>query len=538
VRLISSFDNYRRIAALRVVLTMAAMLASFQIASSSPDIQAAASVYFVYSCILLLLALSGLEPNCRVSLRADVLICSLILVAGYPVSSFLFLLFPFFILMASFIFGQAEGRLITISSLLGYLLSVTYSAEDIPWNALLLRMSFLFGLGFLIAHWGGAEVNVKRQLALLRDVSELSNLRFGVEQTTQNVLEKIRHFFHAELCLAIYMEDGSNEYEIIEAAADKQPVLQARRMPAEVAEVMLGPSPTEVIVYRRTWLKHVACIGWDPATSGKWESKPADLAQCVADSLNACSFISVPLPAQSHKGRLYIASGCNNYAVDQAAFLYEAVQQAFRVLVQIRLMDRLANQAAEDERKRIAANLHDSVIQPYVGLKIGVEAICQKVKADNPVYFEILQLADRTKDVISDLRHNVDQLRRQEDEATIPIVAALEKQAARFREHYGVAVEIDCPEQVLVVDRLARELLQLVAEGLSNVVRHTSVKRCTVGLYKDGSNVCLSIENEYRFATPQQFTPKSIMERAAALCGQASVTQTDGMTRVLVRIPT
>lgn len=517
---------------------MAAMLASFQIGPPSPLVQTALAVYFGYSCILLLLAPFGIEPSCRLSFRADVLICTLVLTTGYPSSSFLFLLFPFFILMASFIYGESEGRLITISSLLGYLFSVAYNASHIPWDTLLPRTGFLLGLGFLIAHWGGAEVNLKRQLALMRDVSELSNLRFGVDQTAQNVLEKIRRFFHAELCLVIYLDDGSSEYEFLEAVTNKEPVLRAKKMPAEVAEVMLRLPPTEVIVCRRTWSKPVACLSWDAANPEKWERRPAGLVQPAAEFLNAGSFISVPLPAQSFKGRLYIASGSNNYAVDQAAFLHEVVQQAFRVLVQIKLMDRLANQAAEDERKRIAANLHDSVIQPYIGLKIGMEAICRKVKADNPVYSDILQLTDRTRNVILELRDNVEQLRKQEDEATVPIVAAVEKQVARFREHYGIDVAIDCAETIIVADRLAKELLQLVAEGLSNVARHTNVKRCTVGLYRDGANVCLSIENEYGLAVPQQFTPKSIMDRAAALCGRASVTQADGMTRVLVRIPT
>ncbi|MFD2270613.1 hypothetical protein ACFS07_04395 [Undibacterium arcticum] len=58
-------------------------------------------------------------------------------------------------------------------------------------SRLLLRTTFLLALGYMIAYWGGSEVaQKKRRLALLRDVSQLSNPRFGVDHTIASVLEK------------------------------------------------------------------------------------------------------------------------------------------------------------------------------------------------------------------------------------------------------------------------------------------------------------------------------------------------------------
>jgi signal transduction histidine kinase len=47
------------------------------------------------------------------------------------------------------------------------------------------------------------------------------------------------------------------------------------------------------------------------------------------------------------------------------------------VLHNIILVDQLASDAANAERQRIAFDLHDRVIQSYVGLQMGSEAVRQ-----------------------------------------------------------------------------------------------------------------------------------------------------------------
>ena len=78
-------------------------------------------------------------------------------------------------------------------------------------------------------------------------------------------------------------------------------------------------------------------------------------------------------------------------------------------------------------------------------------------------------------------------------------------------------------DRLPVNDRLAAEVLHLVAESLSNVRRHTPSTRATIGLTCRNGHLILCIEDDGAWnGTPVSFTPRSITERAEALGGQTS----------------
>jgi len=104
----------------------------------------------------------------------------------------------------------------------------------------------------------------------------------------------------------------------------------------------------------------------------EWRRADPDACGHVADLLDAEGFISATLPLR--KGRvLIIVTGARLKRTD-ASFLKHIVQQAFPVIETIDLLDRLASEAAFRERQTIARDLHDSTIQPYIGLRHAVAA--------------------------------------------------------------------------------------------------------------------------------------------------------------------
>ncbi|MBI3325998.1 MAG: hypothetical protein HYZ81_04745, partial [Nitrospinae bacterium] len=54
--------------------------------------------------------------------------------------------------------------------------------------------------------------------------------------------------------------------------------------------------------------------------------------------------------------------------------------------------------------------------------------------------------------------------------------------AAKFSEATGIAVHLEAASNIRINDRLGAEVFQIVAEGLSNVRRHTSSTQATVAL--------------------------------------------------------
>src|SRR6185295_5610788 len=114
------------------------------------------------------------------------------------------------------------------------------------------------------------------------------------------------------------------------------------------------------------------------------------------------------------------------------------------------------------------------------------------------------------------------------------LLPAIERYAQRFSVVTGIKVDVEARGNVKVNDRLAAELFQIVAEGLSNVRRHAFCRDARVEISCRDSSLVLQIKNSRPRASPESergdgnesaktFRPNSIAERAALLGGDTRV---------------
>jgi len=206
------------------------------------------------------------------------------------------------------------------------------------------------------------------------------------------------------------------------------------------------------------------------------------------------------------------------------------------VMENIRLIDNLASDAAEQERRRIAHDIHDSVIQPYLGLQFGLSALDQKLEAGNTsIRDNVQELLELTNHELAALRRFVFGLRANEERMDV-LLPAIERYAERFSVVTGIKVDVAAHGKIKVNDRLAAELFQIVAEGLSNVRRHAFCRDARVEISCKESSLLLQIKNSRprTGANPdgervdgqdgvKSFRPHSIAERAASLGGETQV---------------
>src|ERR671938_1911456 len=90
------------------------------------------------------------------------------------------------------------------------------------------------------------------------------------------------------------------------------------------------------------------------------------------------------------------------------------------------------------------------------------------------------------------------------------LLPAVQRFAKKFAEATGIAVHVQAETPLPVHDRLAAEVFQMVAEGLSNVRRHTRSAQATVTLTCGDRHLRLSIANDVAAGTvPTPFTPRS-----------------------------
>jgi signal transduction histidine kinase len=533
----------RMVNSIRLVLAISALLAMVTELHNSSGrgglIWLLFSAYVAHSLCLFVLALLQ-RPAAQKKLMnwLDVAWYTLFVASTGDTRSLLFFFFYFPIVAASFRWGFDEGARVTVAATSLFLATAFLVDTQADWPSLLLRSSFLLALGYISAHWGESKVVLNRQLALLRDVSELSNPRFGVDHTMTRVLDKTRAFFNANSCVLILRDKETRACHVrsIQAGRSK-PSVHAETISAKTAEPLLALPPEQLVTYSRPrwFMRHWPLRLLKP-------NKPAeDIGERLADLLEGDAFISAPVSLRRSAGRIYVVSGKKgNYKAD-ALFLRHIVAQAFPMIENIELVDRMASEAATQERQKIALDIHDRAVQPYIGLTLGLSAVRNKAEPGNPLLDDIDKLSAMAQQAIEDLRHYAGTFRRNKGQRNTqePIyTAALQQQTDQVKALYGVDIAVDAAPNLQINDRMAAEVLQIVREGLSNICRHTLAQFGALRLQRSVGWLHIQIENAGANEPVATFSPRSITERVTSLGGKVRVhSDADGYTSVQIQIP-
>lgn len=257
-------------------------------------------------------------------------------------------------------------------------------------------------------------------------------------------------------------------------------------------------------------------------------------ASRTAHRLSADQQISAAVPWQGKHVRLCLRRQ-RPWSRHEGRLLRQIAHRAFAMLERLDQLERLGEQTAQRERQRLALDLHDSALQPYIGLKLALEALHLRMEPDHPLQPALRNIVNMAQQVIEDLRS----LNRAIEAPQNPqqaLCLELQQQADALHQLHGVHIAVHAQTQEPLSQRLRHEVVQMVREGLSNIRKHTPARRGEVHLHCDGRWLGLRIANEGIPAA--RFTPHSISQRAAALGGQAKVyTQPNGQTAVHVHIP-
>lgn len=458
-------------------------------------------------------------------------------------NSLFFFGFFFSILVASFRWGFASGlKTVVVSTILFTVVGYATAPSDVDLNRLLLRTTSMLLLGYMIAYLGGFAVLLMRRLALLKEVNTLSNPRFGVDRTVGLMVERLRAFYDADACLLIAAIEGG-DYRL-HRANRRQPEAAMRAEPIATvcAHLLLGFPDGNAVVYSREWrnwwgMRPTSFFAFD-IKRGVRVTEGQEICERLVTTLDTRSFVTVPMRYRNKLvGRLYLAAK-RAFLISDMEFILQVVKQAAPVIDDVSVVDRLASDAADEERRRIARTIHDSVIQSCIGLQMALMAIRQKIaNGDSDVTADIDRSVRLTNAAIADMRRYVLDLSEPGEQGG-NLLPAVRRFAATYTEATGTKVKVESNTDIQISDRLAAEAFEMVIEGLSNITRHSQAGRATLTFARDNGDLLIGIENDSANGdAPRPFTPRSIAERAAALGGQTRVDVRDGRTLVEIAIP-
>jgi signal transduction histidine kinase len=181
--------------------------------------------------------------------------------------------------------------------------------------------------------------------------------------------------------------------------------------------------------------------------------------------------------------------------------------------------------AKEQERKRIARELHDDIGGNLTAIKIDVLWLAERVNREEPkvaARLEALEaLVDQTAASIQrigqDLRPGV---------LDLGLVAAIEWQARDFANRTGVAADVRCQcEELDIDDNTANALFSILRETLTNIAKHANASQVRIELEATDEDVELTVTDNGQGMVaadrlkPTSFGLRGMEERAAQLGG-------------------
>ena len=201
--------------------------------------------------------------------------------------------------------------------------------------------------------------------------------------------------------------------------------------------------------------------------------------------------------------------------------------------------------AHEDERTRIARELHDDLSQRMAVLQIGLEQFKQGMQGISSVAAQQLNtIAETAREVSSDI-HNMSYQLHPARLELLGLVASLKGFCREFTEQHKLAVRFahsNIPGQIPKDVTLC--LYRITQEGLQNVVKHSGAEQAEVELLGHSDEIELRISDSGRGFDVESAKGVvglgliSMRERLRLIGGHLSIeSEPSHGTRILARIP-
>lgn len=208
------------------------------------------------------------------------------------------------------------------------------------------------------------------------------------------------------------------------------------------------------------------------------------------------------------------------------------------------LRNRLIEQvmtAQDEERRRIARELHDETGQSLTALLVGLRTIEGSQTAAQAV-----ELARQLRETTAQTLIDVGRLWRGLHPGILDhlgLAAAVTRQGQEFAERYGVAVDvrIDGLDAGPLPPLLQTTVYRVLQEALTNVARHAGARNVSVRLVRDETTVELRVQDDGAGFEPGdagRLGLRGMRERAALLGGSVEVDSQPGAgTTITAHIP-
>jgi signal transduction histidine kinase len=260
-----------------------------------------------------------------------------------------------------------------------------------------------------------------------------------------------------------------------------------------------------------------------------------DLDRLKGYQRGAVDYISVPVIPDLLRAKVSVF-----------AELHRKARQLELLNIELRRLSHSLMTAQDEERRRIARELHDGLGQDLTAAKMMLGSLVQpkqlKDPRDGETVSEVLSMMDNVIEQVRTLSHLLHPPLLDE----MGLLSALRWYTDGFAKRSGVVTVLAAAKDFPRLEpELEMAIFKIVQESLTNVFRHAEAKEATVQLEARDGQACISIvDNGKGIGSSDELHPASygigvigIKQRVEEFGGTLTLRNTGAGTSVEVRIP-
>ncbi len=264
------------------------------------------------------------------------------------------------------------------------------------------------------------------------------------------------------------------------------------------------------------------------------------------DSMVTVSFLF----GSEWRGRLFLFNPVwRGEKQEELRFLLDLVRQVGPAVYNVYLLHRLRRRAGAAERARFARDLHDGAVQSLIAVEMQVDVLRRQSDAGKPIGSELGRIQGLLREEVLKLRELMQQMKAIDVDAQ-RLLGVLNDTVERFQRETGITARFVTElDQLDMPQRVCREILRIVQEGLVNVRKHSGARHALVRLASSPEKWSLTLEDDgkgFPFAgryNQDQMEeagkgPMIIKERVRLIAGGLTVESNPGQgTRLEISVP-
>jgi len=410
---------------------------------------------------------------------------------------------------------------------------------------------YLLVMGLLLGYLAERQKHLRAEKALVTGTLSKIRVEAGLTGTIERIFNELMAMYGASRVMVASQEIHSKRVFVGELVKSKG------RAPAEFhwlesglkdARNYLDEFPGEVCyaaIDGEAW----KTLALDPNGN---EVQVADLAPFlqIRSTQPFQSLVTVAFVFGSDwRGRVFLLDpSWRGEKQEELRFLLDLIHQVGPAVYNVYLLHRLRRRAGAAERARFARELHDGAVQSLIAVEMQVDVLRRQSEAGRPVEGELGRIQALLREEVLKLRELMQQMKAIDVDAQ-RLLGVLNDTVERFQRETGISArfvtdlsEVDMPQ------RVCREILRIVQEGLVNVRKHSGARHALVRLASSVEKWSLTVEDDGKgFPFSGRYTqdrmedgkgPMIIKERVRLIAGELTVESNPGQgTRLEVSVP-